>query len=233
MMTERPELPAIEGVGSLEVRWIFPGELQAAMAPWFGRFPAATESREDAYLLNPPLHGLSVKVRGGDLLEVKLYRGSPGVLAVAGRAHGRMESWQKWSFPSDPPSEDRGNPAGWRLVRKRRLISIFSLVGAEVRAALPGLDEEPGCAVELTQIRMGGTTWWTLGFEATGPASTLRRTLETTAARVFTDAPPGGVTFSMSNSRSYAEWLGLPPDTGQPPRSRKDGPLGHDCRTLP
>lgn len=29
--------------------------------------------------------------------------------------------------------------------------------------------------MELTQIRMGGKTCWTLGFEATGPTSTLRR----------------------------------------------------------
>jgi hypothetical protein len=50
---------------SLEVRWIFPGQLEAAVADWFGRFPAATESREDAYLLDPDLRGLSVKVRGG------------------------------------------------------------------------------------------------------------------------------------------------------------------------
>lgn len=206
------------------MRWIFPGQMQAAMAPWFGRFPAATESREDAYLVDPPLRGLSVKVRGGSLLEVKMYRGSPGILDVAGRARGRMESWQKWSFPGDPPGPGSGDPAGWRLVRKRRLISVFAPAGAEVPAARPGPGEEPQCAVELTQIRMSGTTWWTLGFEATGPASALRRTLETTAELVFTDAPPGGVAFSTGNSRSYAEWLGLPPDAGQPPRRRKDGP---------
>ncbi len=44
---------------SLEVRWIFPGQLEAAVAGWFGRFTARVESREDAYLLDPPLRGLS------------------------------------------------------------------------------------------------------------------------------------------------------------------------------
>ena len=72
------------------------------MAGWFGRFPAGTESREDSYLLDPLLPGLSVKVRGGGALEVKVYRGSPGILEVAGRARGRLESWQKWSFPVQP-----------------------------------------------------------------------------------------------------------------------------------
>jgi hypothetical protein len=163
---------------------------------------------------------------------VKVYRGNPGILDVAGRARGRMESWQKWSFPGDPPSPGSGHPASWRLVRKRRLISVFPPVGAGVRAALPGLGEEPLCAVELTQIRMGGTIWWTLGFEATGPAGTLRRTLETTAALVFADAPPIGVAFGMGNSRSYPEWLGLPPDAGQPhPPERWS--WGHDCVPRP
>ena len=90
MTVEPPESPVTEGVRSLEVRWIFPGQMEAAVARWFGRFPAQTESREDTYLLDPQLRGLSVKVRGGAALEVKVYRGSPGILEVAGRARGRL-----------------------------------------------------------------------------------------------------------------------------------------------
>jgi hypothetical protein len=106
-----PESLVTEGVRSLEVRWIFPGQLEAAVARWFGRFPAAEESREDTYLLDPQLRGLSVKVRGGGALEVKAYRGSPGILEVPGRARGRMESWQKWSFPFSPLSQDSADKA--------------------------------------------------------------------------------------------------------------------------
>ena len=104
MLTEPPESPVTAAVHTLEVRWILPGQLEAAVARWFGRFPAETDSRQDIYLLDPPLRGLSVKIRGGAALEVKVYRGSPGILEVAGRAHGRMEAWQKWSFalPAQP-----------------------------------------------------------------------------------------------------------------------------------
>lgn len=70
--------------------------------------------------------------------------------------------------------------------------------------------------MELTQIGIDGTTWWTLGFEATGPARMLRGALESTAALVFADPAPGGVAFGAGNSTSYTEWLGLAPDTGQP-----------------
>jgi hypothetical protein len=211
MMAEPPESLITEAVRSLEVRWIFPGQLEAAVAGWFGRFPAGTESREDTYLLDPQLPGLSVKVRGGGALEVKVYRGSPGILEVAGRARGRMESWQKWSFPFSPPSHDSGDPAGWRPVRKTRRISRFSLASGPVLVRAPGLGQEPGCAVELTEIRTRDQDWWSLGFEATGPASLLRGELEATAALVFALALPGGVELSPDESRSYAEWLGRRP----------------------
>jgi hypothetical protein len=104
---EPPEDPVTEEVRSLEVRWIFPGQLQTTVAGWFGRFPARVESREDTYLLDPPLPGLSVKVRGGRALEVKAYRGSPGILEATGRARGRLEAWHKWSFPASPPGPNR------------------------------------------------------------------------------------------------------------------------------
>ena len=61
---------------------IRPGVLDARMLEWFRRFPAATESREDDYLISPDLDGLSVKIRGGRALEVKMYRGGRGVSTV-------------------------------------------------------------------------------------------------------------------------------------------------------
>jgi hypothetical protein len=207
MTAEPPESPVTEGVRSLEVRWIFPGQLETAVARWFGRFPAGTESREDTYLIDPQLRGLSVKVRGGGALEVKAYRGSPGILEVAGRARGRMESWQKWSFPFSPPGLERGDPACWRPVRKRRRIIRFSLASGHIVARAPVSGQQPQCGVELTEVRTCGQDWWSLGFEATGPASLLRSELEATAALVFVHALPGGVEPGTDNSRSYARWL--------------------------
>jgi hypothetical protein len=217
-----PEGPVTEGHRSLEVRWIFPGRLEAAVAGWFERFPAATESRQDAYLMHPTLPGLSVKVRGGGALEVKAYCGSPGILEVPGRARGRMESWQKWSFPCSPPSQDSADPAGWRLVSKRRHISRFWPASGRIatRDSRPG--HQPQCEVELTEVRTCGQHWWTLGFEATGPADLLRGRLEATAALVFAYALPGGAEPSPDESSSYAQWL------GQRPRADSDA-APEDC----
>ena len=138
MTAEPPPSLVTESVRSLEVRWIFPGQLETAVARWFGRFPATTESREDNYLLDPQLPGLSVKVRSGRALDVKAYRESPGILEVTGRARGRMESWQKWSFPFSPFTPGSGPAPGWRLVCKNRRISRFSLVGGQIVARAPG-----------------------------------------------------------------------------------------------
>jgi hypothetical protein len=211
MTAEPPESPVTEAVRSLEVRWIFPGPLETTVAEWFGRFPARTESREDTYLLDPQLPGLSVKVRGGEALEVKVYHGSPGVLDLPGRARGRLESWQKWSFPFSPLRPGSADPPGWRPVRKRRRISRFSLASRQIVARAPGLGQEPRCEVELTEVHTGGRDWWTLGFEATGPADLLRSELQATAALVFAQTLPGGVEPGPDESRSYAEWLLLQP----------------------
>jgi len=213
MTAEPPENPVTEAARSLEVRWIFPGRLEAAVAGWFARFPARTESRDDTYLLDPPLRGLSVKVRGGGALEVKVYRGSPGILEVAGRARGRMESWQKWSFPFSPLGPGKGDPAGWRPVRKRRRISRFSLARGQLEARGPRLGGQPQCEVELTEVHTRGQDWWTLGFEATGPADLLRSELQATAALIFAQALPGDMKPGPPASRSYAEWLGQRPGT--------------------
>jgi hypothetical protein len=214
MTAAQPESLVSEGARTLEVRWIFTGQLTAAVAGWFGRFPAETKVVQDAYLLDPHLPGLSVKVRGGRALEVKVYCGSPGLLQVAGGARGRLECWQKWSFPYGPRGPDSSDPAGWRPVRKRRRISWFSLAGRAVRPGVAGLGEEPGCAVELTEVDARGEAWWTLGFEATGPAETLRSELDAAAALVFGQALPGGVELGMDASTSYAQWLRRRPGAG-------------------
>lgn len=203
----QPVSPGADGVRSLEVRWIFPGQLRGAMLRWFARFPAAMESRQDTYLLDPAARGISVKVRAGELFEVKVFRGGQGILDVPERARGRIESWQKWSFPCGPPGPGNGGLAGWQPVRKTRRVSRFSVASGSCRIGLPGLGEEPGCAVEITEVRARGEAWWTLGFEATGPAGTLRSELEATAALVFADEPPGDVEFGTDHSMSYAEWL--------------------------
>ena len=210
-MTGPPGSSVTEGHRTLEVRWLLPGQLDAAVAEWFGRFPAETESREDTYLVDPALRTMSVKVRAGRAFEIKMYHGSAGMLDVPGRACGRIQSWQKWSFPVGPLSQDGDAPAGWTVIGKRRRSCPFRLAGEGIVAGFRMRASEPGCTAELTEVHVRDETWWSLGFEAAGPADLLRRVLDGTAALVFGRALPGGAELSLGDCRSYAEWLSCIP----------------------
>ena len=206
-LTGPPGNSVIGVLSTVEVRWILPGQLDAAIAGWFRRFPARTESREDAYLIHPVLRGLSVKIRAGRVLQVKVYHGCPGILDAAGRARGRLESWRKWSFPFEPLGPNDAGLSAWTVVHKRRRISQFRLASGRIMAGIPGRATEPACAVELTEVSSGSETWWSLGFEATGPVDLLRSTLQGTTALVFARTLPADVEFDMSHCQSYADWL--------------------------
>jgi hypothetical protein len=193
-------------VDSLEVRWIAAGPVVTAMRDWFAPFPAGTEARDDAYLLLPRLAGLSVKLRDRVSLEVKSYLGSPGVLDLPHRCRGRLEYWRKSSFRCDPLDQSEVLPAGWSMVGKRRLRTWFPMAAGEDPAAFSAAAAQAGCAVELTQAQLRGEPWWSVGFEATGPAGLLRGALQHAADLMFAQPPPG-VDFSLDTSRSYADWL--------------------------
>ena len=98
-------------------------------------------------------------------------------------------------------------PAGWTVIRKDRRISRFRLIATGIAAGVPGRADEPGCAVELTEVRVRDEAWWSVAFEAAGPAPMLRRTLEGTAALIFAEALPSGAELGPDGCRSYAEWL--------------------------
>jgi hypothetical protein len=206
MTTATPDRILLTGrMRSLEVRWILPGQLEPAMAGWFARFPARVESREDSYLANPPLSGLSVKRRAGRVLEVKAYQGSPGILEVAGRTRGRLEVWDKWSLPGDPTGRGGADRPGWCPVRK--LIRRFTLASGHHGVGIPRPGEQAECQAELTEVGAGGRAWWTLALEATGSARLRHTELQATAALLFAQALPDGVELGTDDSQSYPLWL--------------------------
>jgi len=215
MATAVPAGSLMEDGPSLEVRWILPGRPDTAVARWFVTSVPRIESREDVYLLRPGLGGLSVKVRAGRALEVKVFLGSPGILDLQGLARGRLQHWQKWSFPLHWFSQDGADAAGWIRVCKRRRVIRFALTGGSIAPAVACARQLAGqalCAVELTEFRAQHRDWWSVGLEATGPAALLRTGLEATAAQVLTEALPDGVELRMADSSSYTDWLRSHPD---------------------
>ena len=200
------EFPPGSPADSLEVRWFVPGPLGAGTRDWFGQFPVGTEARDDAYLVWPRLDGVSVKFRDGGGLDVKSYLGSSGILGLPARGLGRLESWRKWSFAWDAPHVAGATLPGWVTVRKARRSTWFPLSAGHGQA--PGRSPEgAGCMAELTEVTAGGTRCWTVGLEATGRAGLLLDAVQHAAGLLFARPLPDGVRFSLSNSRSYAQWL--------------------------
>ena len=67
MTAEPPQSPITEAVRSLEVRWIFPGQLETAVAGRFGRFPAAVESARTPTPFLAPRHTVEGLQTSSDL----------------------------------------------------------------------------------------------------------------------------------------------------------------------
>jgi hypothetical protein len=194
-------------VSTTEVRWILPGAVPPEVARWFDRFSPRRESRGDLYLLRPTLDGLSVKVRGGSTLDVKFHTGFDEAPITPGPVAGRTSSCQKWSFIFGPPGELLSDGTGWKAVSKVRRINRFSPSGRLVPSPPPGPPAPAGCAVELTDIALADSKWWTLGFEATGPVEGRRPSIEAALATVFGDPLPAAVHLGTGNCMSYASWL--------------------------
>lgn len=195
---------------SLEVRWILPGRLPHAMVDRMGPFADAVEDREDRYLVTPSCDDLGVKIRGAVQLDLKAFRGSPGTLRIPGGGRGRLEMWEKWSFPLDEGAHPPADASSWLAVQKvRRRRSFRSVEGRVVERAMSEA-ELPGCTVELTEVAVGEERFWSLGFEVHADPESLEETLHGTVGSLLPGPPPDGIRLDLGDSMSYPRWLGAP-----------------------
>jgi len=209
-------LPVPTGIAvpadSLEMRWIAAGPVTPALREWFARFPVGTETREDAYLLQPRLRGLAVKLRDGNAVDLKALLGTPKPVDLPDGGRGSLEFWRKWSFSGDSYGAQATSDApgtGWAVVHKKRFSTWFPLASGDAEKPGDGEAAETGCAVELVEIATGTGQYVSVGLEARGAAGLLSAALEHAAGLVFAVAPPpgSGLSFRQENSQSYAQWL--------------------------
>ena len=199
--------PVGGGVVSLEVRWIHPGRLPALLVERLEPFGEGIEVREDSYLANPVLPDVSVKIRGGAQLDVKAFRGSPGRLSLPGGTRGRLEQWEKWTFPLADVPQPLVDGGSWTRVEKaRRRRSFAPADGGVVERRLADA-ASPGSSLELTEVSIDGVAWWTLGLEAVGPLPTLHRDLQATAMTLIDDRLSARFGLHSRASTSYYQQL--------------------------
>ncbi|MGH9042209.1 MAG: hypothetical protein ACRDZ3_18475 [Acidimicrobiia bacterium] len=197
---------------TLEVRWFGPGSPPDAVT---GRFDAlgasGPQKRTDAYLVLPGNDTLGVKLReGGTAFELKLRQGDDHPAAFPSGPAGRVERWQKWSFPvgDDACRAARLGLPGESLVdvaKSRRLVAYR--LGADGTAALARDRAGDGCSVEVTTLDVAGGHWWSVGFEAFGAEQRLADALAAAVAAFFADAG-SAEELAGAPSGGYPAWLG-------------------------
>jgi hypothetical protein len=195
-----------------EVRWFREGRAPAHVEAWFsggGREPTVLPVRVDHYLRLVDSEHLGIKLREGRL-EVKRRSRSLPVTRFSAPVAGVMELWRKWGVPlAGGPPQVSGDPgASWIEVEKERALCRYRLM-EDRRMVATATDwyPEQGCDLELTAVRVRGREWWTLAFEAFGPADSVGENLLNVAELVFGAGEP--LTLDAADSYGYPRWLEL------------------------
>ena len=199
---------------SAEIRWFGKGRVSAAMKQWFEIGKQDKPERRSDYYLRLDCETVGVKLRGPEKktdgnFEVKALRGFPELIQISD-VYGRCDTWVKWSNEDaslqswlDTLTADRKN---WLSVQKTRWLRQFLVEGEK----LTEVSEDPaqGCKIEITQLKVGSTLYWTIGFEASAEAQEVRAVLNVVAAR-FLSTKPTSISLSYENSYAYPTWLNL------------------------
>ena len=125
---------------------------------------------------------------------------------------GKAEKWSKWLCEDSTaqcfqPSDVVGRQ--WVGVKKVRLQRQYQVEAYEPLLTSVSVTEsiDEGCTVELTQLSVNGSAWWSLAFEAFGKDDDLVNHLQAVASWVFKTYP--GSKLQVQNSYAYPIWLSL------------------------
>jgi hypothetical protein len=167
------------------------------------------DPRTDHYLNLVGGEKMSIKVREGRL-EVKKRYSNVEIAKLHPKVRGHLENWRKWGI-------DLGNikrlPSSvstdtWIPVTKRRRLCTFQNSSGRWRPVSFDLASfDSGCEMELTTLKVGSQVWWTLAFEAFGPANGNRAALLSLSAQIFATLDPPDL--STPDSFGYPRWLDL------------------------
>ncbi len=199
-------------ISTLEVRWFFKGPVPPDVLSWFNGSegqPAEPLPRVDHYLRISGGDSLGIKLREGRI-EIKKRQRQLGAVRLQERVIGMVEHWRKWSFALSSEASDLGGmtvPASdWVGVRKERTLSRYRIIGDRKLIAMSAAEyPDQGCDLELTSVRVSGSEWWTLGFEAFGGEANLQEHLSLAAEQLLGETSPPPL--PAQDSYGYPRWL--------------------------
>lgn len=195
-----------------EVRWFGNGPIEDAIFDWFHQteFTPGVEIREDRYLVFVDCASVGVKLREDAMLQIKALRDPPRTVTYPRHVLGRSDTWVKWTASQPLPRALLGElveaDREWFSLGKRRWTRLYATKGAVPEEVPHDRPIDQGCAVELVEILHGHSVWWSLAFEAFGPADQVPLLLQHTGDRFFQFSPPP-VALTSTHSFSYPAWL--------------------------
>jgi hypothetical protein len=198
---------------SAELRWFFKGQLPPQVKDWFCGAKLSKEEtpRADHYLVFPGSSEVGVKVREGWKLEIKARTHPPEPFSLAtGASVGRHDAWVKWKHEDNEVAGRLAalatGSADWVVVTKKRRLRKFRIGrDSSVEEVDPEVTEGVHCRVELTELDVRGSAWWTLAFDSFGEGKRADRLEQ--VARHFLKALPHGLALTERDSMAYPEWL--------------------------
>lgn len=198
-------------VTTAEIRWFLPGALPANLLNWLSRQEGTFDDqpvRNDLYLLLPAQEDLGIKLREGRM-EFKKRTAVNGEF-ISKTLSGNVETWVKWSIEAGesirPDLPHFSDPKHWISIEKKRYLQKYAISPeGELHLPPPAGYPEKGIAVELSDLRMKGSAWWTFGLECFGKPEDVYKDLLSHISRLsagYPEADPG-----QSRSLGYPAWI--------------------------
>lgn len=192
-----------------ELRWFCSGTLPEVTQHWFQYdYPKALlpVERQDLYLSTAGCEHLGIKLRQ-EQLEIKWRVAELGVLRCWDLA-GKAEQWIK-STCAEPELKwvlPKFRVEGlWIRVKKVRSQRQYQVLSNQSLIAVPASpSSDPGCAVELTTLRIKGEPWWTLGLEASSDRLGDIQVVATEVLKTYR-----GPKLEFQDSYAYPKWLSI------------------------
>ncbi len=156
---------------STEIRWFFKGSIPSNVSKILAETsPDVYESRTDYYLFVQGCDNVGIKIRNSRL-EIKWRRDVQPYDVDKLNISGNIERWKRWEWTNKTTSIEieqltNGDDVNsWVKVDKKRIQNKFNFRDNILVAVPPG-ELYSDFAVEVTELKSNGKSWWTIGFDS-------------------------------------------------------------------
>lgn len=155
---------------STEIRWFFEGKIPINVTKSLEETGLdISENRTDHYLLLQGCDNIGIKIRNSRL-EIKRRRDVQPYDISQLNISGKIERWERWEWNDKTACIEieqlnyKDDISPWIKVDKKRWQKKFS-VRDNVLIPVPSQALYSDLAMEITELKSNGQSWWTIGFD--------------------------------------------------------------------